>query len=204
MRLELIRNTAVAGILVFGACAIRADDQKTGAKDDQKIAANKEANPDAIVLADFQERVKKYVELHKDAAKDAPEMKETRDPAKIRESQLALAKKIAAARKDARPGDIFTPEIRTRFRRLMYPELKGAEGRETKEQIKEDKPAKPVPYKVNAAYPEGEPLPTMPANLLQNLPQLPEELEYRIVGKTLILRDVKANIIVDFVPNAIQ
>ena len=30
------------------------------------------------------------------------------------------------------------------------------------------------------------------------------QLEYRIVGKTLIIRDVEADIIVDFVPNAIQ
>ena len=37
-----------------------------------------------------------------------------------------------------------------------------------------------------------------------NLPNLPEQLEYRIVGKNLIIRDVEANIVVDFVPNAIQ
>jgi hypothetical protein len=36
------------------------------------------------------------------------------------------------------------------------------------------------------------------------LPKLPEQLEYRIVGKNLIIRDIDANIIVDFVPNAIQ
>jgi hypothetical protein len=37
-----------------------------------------------------------------------------------------------------------------------------------------------------------------------NLPKLPEQLEYRIIGKNLIIRDVEANIIVDFVANAIQ
>jgi hypothetical protein len=40
--------------------------------------------------------------------------------------------------------------------------------------------------------------------VLKNLPKLPDALEYRIVGKNLIIRDVEANIIVDFVPNAIQ
>jgi hypothetical protein len=186
MRLELIRGIAVMLLIGVGASGVRGDDQNAGKKN--------EANADAVVLADFQDRVKKYVELHKEAS----------DPAKIRDAQVALAKKIAAMRKTARQGDIFTPEVRPLLRRLMYPELKGAEGRETKEEIKEDKPAKPVPLKVNAPYPEGEPLPTMPANLLQNLPQLPEEVEYRIVGKTLILRDVTANIIVDFLPNAIR
>jgi hypothetical protein len=197
MRLQLIRNGGLVLLIALGTCVASADDK-------QPVPNKKDVNPDAVALADFQERVKKYVDLHKEAAKGAPPLKETEDPGKIREAQLALAKKITEARKEARPGDIFTPEIRARFRRLMYPELKGPEGQQTKEQIKEDKPAKPVPFKVNAPYPEGEPLPTMPANVLQNLPQLPEELEYRIVGKTLILRDVKANIIVDFIPNAIR
>ena len=63
---------------------------------------------------------------------------------------------------------------------------------------------KPVVLKVNATYPNDTPLPTTPPQLLMNLPKLPEQLEYRIIGKNLIIRDVEANIIVDFVPNAIQ
>jgi hypothetical protein len=166
-------------------------------------AGRHQANPDAVVLADFRQRIDGYLEVHRDVEKGSARLKETDDPAKIREAQVALAQRIRAARKDARPGDIFTPQVRVLFRRLMYPELKGAEGRETRSAIKEDAPAA-VPLKVNAAYPEGAPLPTMPANLLANLPSLPEDLEYRIVGKHLILRDVDANLIVDFIPNAIR
>jgi hypothetical protein len=169
----------------------------------QKAGTAARTNPDAAVLADFQKRIDEYVKLHESVAKGSAEMKETSDPAKIRLAQSALAARIQAARKDARPGDIFTPEIRTAFRRLMYPDMKGAEGRETKALIKEDSP-KGVQLKVNQPYPEGAPLPTMPANLLANLPRLPEDLEYRIVDRHLILRDVDANIIVDFVPNAIR
>ena len=58
--------------------------------------------------------------------------------------------------------------------------------------------------KVNAMYPPDTPLPSTPPQVLMNLPNLPEQLEYRIVGKNLIIRDVEANIVVDFVPNAIQ
>ena len=36
------------------------------------------------------------------------------------------------------------------------------------------------------------------------LPKLPEDLEYRFVSRTMILLDTHANLIVDFVPNAIQ
>jgi hypothetical protein len=37
-----------------------------------------------------------------------------------------------------------------------------------------------------------------------NLPKLPTELDYRIVGKHLILRDTGADLIVDFMLNAVR
>jgi len=170
----------------------------------QNPPAAKTTNPDAATLAAFQERVKEYVKLHEDVEKGRAQPKETNDPAKIREAQVALGEEIRAARANARPGDIFTPDVRALFRKLMYPEVKGADGHETKSEIKEDAPKKPVPLKVNSLYPEGQPLPTVPANVLKNLPQLPEQLEYRIIDKNLILRDVDANLIVDYIPNAIR
>jgi hypothetical protein len=87
----------------------------------------------------------------------------------------------------------------------MYPEVKGPDAAATKAAMKEDAPAPgSVRLKVNATYPEAAPLPTVPPNILQNLPKLPEQLEYRVVGKHLILRDVDANVIVDYIPNAIS
>ena len=52
-------------------------------------------------------------------------------------------------------------------------------------------------------YPTTLPLETVPGKLLRVLPQLPEVLEYRILGRHLILRDVKANLVVDFVRDAV-
>jgi hypothetical protein len=126
--------------------------------DSHKPATQQRANPDAVVLEDFRERVDKYLQMHQEVNKGAARLKETDDPAKIREAQLALAARIRAARKDARPGDIFSAQIRALFRRLLYPELQGPEGRETKSELKEDAP-KSVPLRVNAAYPEGVALP---------------------------------------------
>lgn len=163
----------------------------------------KRVNPQAEILQDFQDRVKKYMEVHKKAAQDSPKMKETKDPAEIKAAQDALATNIRAARANAKQGEIFTPEIAGHLRRLMYPEVKGPEGAETKKAIKEDEPG-PIRLKVNARYPDDEPLPTVPPNLLANLPKLPEELEYRVVRNHLILRDVRANLIVDFIPGAIR
>ena len=60
-----------------------------------------------------------------------------------------------------------------------------------------------MPLVVNAIYPDGPPLSTVPPTLLLRLPTLPATLDYRFVGKALVLRDVRANIIVDFIPNAL-
>jgi len=56
---------------------------------------------------------------------------------------------------------------------------------------------------VNGVYPTTAPLSTVPPSVLMALPTLPKELEYRFVGRNLILRDTVANLIVDFIPNVI-
>jgi hypothetical protein len=61
-----------------------------------------------------------------------------------------------------------------------------------------------VAIKVNASYPDSAPLMTVPPDILAALPKLPEDLEYRFVAKHMILLDVRANLIVDYVLNAIQ
>jgi hypothetical protein len=55
---------------------------------------------------------------------------------------------------------------------------------------------------VNAAYPDSAPLSTVPPTLLLRLPKLPKEVEFRFVGRDLVLYDAYADLIVDFVPNA--
>jgi hypothetical protein len=170
-----------------------------------KMAAP-QTNADAALLKDFTDRIDAYMKLHDKQEKGKADPKETSDAGKIKETQDALAAKIQAARADAKPGDIFTPEIRQLFRRLMYPEMKGPDAPETRKTITEDPatPTKQQVLKVNARYPEGAPLPTVPPNLLARLPQLPEELEYRFINRDLILRDVNANLILDYIPNAIH
>jgi hypothetical protein len=168
-------------------------------------ARQEKVNPDAAVLQDFSRRIDAYMKLRGKADNGAPPMKETADPAKIKEAQAELAKRVRQARATARHGDIFTPDVQKLFRRLMYPEMKGPDGAEIKETIKDDAPpAGAIPFKVNASYPEKQPLPTVPPDLLGRLPKLPEQLEYRIIGKHLILRDVDANLILDYLPNAIR
>src|SRR5262245_28356664 len=184
---------AAALLIAFASCA--------GATQQAKTTPPPRANTDGW-LEDFQQRIDAYMKLHKDAVSKTTAPKPTHDTAKIQAARETLAAAIQSLRKDAKPGDIFTPAVRAKFRTFMYPEFKGKEGAETKIQMEEDA-AENVPIKVNGKYPEKAPVTTMAPNLLAQLPVLPKDLEYRIVGRTMILRDVDANLIVDYIPKAI-
>lgn len=160
-----------------------------------------QVNRDAQLLLQFKERIDNYVDLRKKVDDGAPPLERTADSQKIGDAQQGLAKRIRAARAGAKQGDIFTPETTAHFRRLLRPEVKD---KGTKEAIKADNPGA-FPFKVNDPYPEKEPLSTVPPNVLDSLPKLPEkqDLEYRFVNKHLVLRDSRANLIIDYVPNAL-
>ena len=55
---------------------------------------------------------------------------------------------------------------------------------------------------VNGRWPEAMPFNFVPPQLIAALPPLPEELQYRIIGRSLVLWDLHANLIVDFLPAA--
>ena len=203
-RLSCAVSLLLSSTVLIAGCSSETHASRTSEPAAQS-AEPKKTNPDAELLVDFKRRIDDYMALHNKLEREAPPLKETKDPAKIKASQDVLAMKIREARKAARQGDIFTPEIRQLFRRLMYPEVKGPEGRETKAAITEEShELKGVALNVNAEYPEKAPLMTVPPNILAALPKLPEDLEYRFVNRNMILLDTHANLIVDFVPNAIQ
>ena len=196
--LALIASTAIVSVAVQA----KPPAQQAQVPAQAKAAARAAEPTDGAALDDFTRRLDEYVALHGRLAKESPKLKETTHPGDIIKAQDALATSIRTARQHARRGDIFTPQVATMFRRLMYPELAGQAGQNTKGNIDDEQAS--IRLKVNAKYPATEPLQTLPPNVLANLPQLPEDVEYRVVGKDLVLRDVDANIIVDFIPNAIR
>jgi hypothetical protein len=159
---------------------------------------------EARAFKTFTARVQQYVKLQKDVEASLPALRPTNDVARIAEHQHALARKIAQARRGARQGDIFTREVTRQFRRIIRREFQGPEGQDARRTIRPDDPAKfIVRLHVNDVYPENTELTTTPPALLSRLPELPQELAYRIVGRDLTLKDTKAGLIVDLIPNAI-
>jgi hypothetical protein len=152
----------------------------------------------------FTAHVQQYVKLQKDVEASLPALKPTKDAAQIAGHQHALARKIAQARSNARQGDIFTEEVTRQFRRIIRDEFQGPEAQLARKTIRPDDPSKVIAHlHVNEVYPEDIPLTTTPPTLLNKLPQLPLGLAYRIVGRDLTLKDTKAGLIVDLIPNVI-
>ena len=162
-------------------------------------------NPDAGLVAEFRKKVDAYVKLRKEAENAAPDLKRTDKPAEIVTAEKTMAQRVRELRATAKRGDMFTPATQAMFRRLLRPPLtKGEDGADNKAIIKDDAPEpKEVPFKVNAEYPKETPLSTVPPDVLLTLPQLPEDVQYRFAGKHLLLYDAKANLIIDFMLNAI-
>lgn len=166
------------------------------------VANGQKVNPEARILKEFTDRVQAYVKLQKRVAAGLPPLKGKADPVRIAAYQEALAQAIREARSEAKPGDIFSPEIKSYFLRTLRRKLPKSSASSARAAVMEDNPKK-VPLRVNDRYPESEPLSTVPPSLLLELPRLPEEVEYRFVNRHLILRDRKANLIVDFILEAI-
>jgi hypothetical protein len=57
--------------------------------------------------------------------------------------------------------------------------------------------------KVNGEYPREATVSTVPAAVLQALPALPENVQYRFAAKHLILYDARANIVMDYILHAL-
>jgi hypothetical protein len=170
----------------------------------QQMPKGTNVNPDAGVLAEFKKKVDAYNDMRKDLEKNAPPLKKTNDPAEIALAEKALGQQIRAARANAKPGDMFTPATRAMFRRLLHPTIKGEDGAENKSAIRDDSPEpKDIPFKINGEYPKDEPLSTVPPDVLKTLPPLPENLQYRFVGKHMLLYCSRGNLIIDYMLNAI-
>ena len=156
---------------------------------------------------EFSARVKSYTELADRADKDAPPLPDEATPEQIKAHKDVMADRVRQARSGARPKNVFGAD-RDRFVRVVRSEVRGPEGLPTKSTIAEDDPSRGetgprVTLAVNGRYPDGAPLSTVPPTILLRLPSLPKDVEYRFVGKALVLHDARANIIVDFIPNAL-
>jgi len=157
---------------------------------------------EAATLAVMNDKIFEYVVLHRRLEGGLAKVPVDATPEQIDTFQRALESQVRAARTSAKQGDLFTPEARVVIRRLLATIFGGADGKELKESVLDETPVG-VKIAVNGRYPDNVPMSTIPPQVLQTLPKLAEEMEYRFVGDALILLDVHAHVIADFIPDAL-
>jgi hypothetical protein len=161
------------------------------------VLGEERVNRHSAILADFQNRIDSYLKLRKQAEAGLPPLKTTESPQTISEHERALAENIRQLRRDAKRGEVFTPSIAAEFRRLVKIASSRGDAPKIRASLSHSEPVH-LAIRVNDPYPASVPLQTMPPTLVANLPALPPQLEYRVIGHKLILRDIGANLVIDF------
>jgi hypothetical protein len=154
----------------------------------------------------FDERVAGYVALRTQVTASVPRLQVLPDAARIFEQVHVLTASIRAARSFAQLGDLFTRDARLVFRIEIRNALADAhvDVEDLMEELEADvsPDSDPPPVVVNGPFPWAFGA-AMPPLLLDRLPALPVEVQYRLIGRDLVLVDVDANLVVDILPDAL-
>lgn len=156
----------------------------------------------------LETKVKAYTQLVDRLDREMGKVADRATAEEVHAHKAALATAIAANRQGAKQGDILVAAEQQQLVRVIRESISGRDGAAARKAIGEDDPKSskgtpPVALKPDEPYPDGAPLSTVPPRILLRLPALPKSVEFRFVGKALVLHDVRANTIVDFIPNAL-
>jgi hypothetical protein len=187
--------TAALGLtfLIGVDATINALNENTPAQ--QASTTSPRVNPMGAATKAFLDRIGEYVAFHNKVETTVPPLKETPSPVEISAREAALGAALIKLRPDAKPGDFLIPQFQPYLVQIIKDDFAKRSLADRKALVVEL--PKQIRIAVNVVYPTTLPLATFPPNLLRALPELPKEVEYRIVGRHLILRDTTGNVIVD-------
>ena len=121
----------------------------------------------------------------------------------VRVRQRMLAEAIqTTVRPTAQPGDVLSADVADLIRRELAAAFAGPKGDLIRDGLRdqiEEQEAPPTTVAINQVVA----VPRVPPSMLETLPQLPQQVEFAFSGRMLILRDVDADVVVDFIRDAI-
>ena len=154
-----------------------------------------------LAVRTFTTAVERYADLRDRLAEPVRPQRPSRDSWSALITRRYLASAVRAARRDARAGCIFTTAVGALIRERLARALTSAE-RQLLAGPGGDESAAPLPL-VNEPLP-AEWLVLVPLHAADELPPLPHGIEYRLTGTTLLLWDPEAEIVIDFLPDAVN
>lgn len=152
-------------------------------------------------LAAFNDRLMAFVALRTAAEQSLPKLEDTKDPVKLTAQQKALAAAVIEKRQGAAASTVFVAACQPMLTRIVRENFAKRSRADRQALMKDMPPGTKVT--VNAEYPDGLPLVTIPPSLLRALPALPDDMEYRLVGRDLILLDARSGVVVDVLRNVV-
>jgi hypothetical protein len=207
------RWAVAAAVLVACACAPR---QALGPATITTSPLLPATAREGQALRKFQKEAAEYVALREHARAKRAMPAADASAETVAAFSTALARDVQKARGTPRQGEVFRHAIRPLFVRTLAEQLDDPATPGTRHAVGDGNPRKAagvrgdadiavrdVRLRVNAVYPTGVSLSTMPPTLLQRLPSLPGALEYRFVGRDLLILDPEVHMVVDVLPNAL-
>ena len=162
-------------------------------------------SPESDAIRQFTAATREYAWQHRRLENRLAPLEVNSNPDTINRLVQEMAAAVRAARPDARQGDLFTDALGAALRHRIAAALAAdgfTPGDVVTAEAAEGIDASLVTLKVNGAFPWIYASAMFPG-VLSALPELPPELQYRLVGGTLVLIDVHAGLIVDFLPHAL-
>ena len=190
----------IVSLWLAGAPATLADADRGGL-----TACPPSSTCEAAAVAEFTDKLREYLLVRHRAARDLPSERMFDDPWETLFLRDVLRREIRHARPTARPGDLFTPRAATAFRHIIAATAAahGVDPKEIVRELRAERMPGARPPMVNRSYDWRLGAWMWPA-LLQTLPPLPPELQYRIVDDDLVLIDLRADLVVDILYNAME
>jgi hypothetical protein len=161
------------------------------------------AAPDeAAAIKQFDAAIAKYMAMRRNLRSEVSGPVKNSSSSQVTNASDALAGAIERARQGAQVGSIFSAPVAAVIKRRIADAVRTENLAPVLADI-DDEGQAPMAPKVHLRLPVSAQMATMPASLLKVLPALPKELEYRILGRYLIIRDVDASLILDYIPAAV-
>jgi hypothetical protein len=160
------------------------------------------APAEAAAIKQFDDAIAKYIALRRKLRSEVSGPVKNSSSSQLTNASDALAGAITRGRQDAQVGSIFGAPVAAIIKRRIAAAVRTEKLVPVLAAIDDEGKANVSP-KIHLRLPVSAQMATMPPSLLEVLPPLPKELEYRILGRYLIVRDVDASLILDYIPAAV-